>query len=235
MRTRTGRAPGTAGITARIFVRGVDIVATIRLGAAPLHRRAYKQDTGPGTLHPPLAAALAQLAAPTAGEHVLDPFCGDGTIAIETALAFPGTQVSGSDIDGGRLTNAARNAARAGVDVLLRHADASQPTDTTVDVIPPWDLSVKTTGSLAAFWGQLPHRLTNGGRIAAIADSDMDVPSTLEKHGFVMALATQIRLAGRMSHLVLAAKAGDAQPLPEELSSWREQAMAAGIVTATGF
>src|SRR5205807_1261372 len=125
-RTPAGRDAGSPGITARIFVRGGDVVATLRLGAAPLHRRAYKQNTGPGTLHPPLAAALAQLAAPAPGEHVLDPFCGDGTIAIEAALAFPDAHVDGSDIDADRLANAGRNADRAGVAVAWRRADATR-------------------------------------------------------------------------------------------------------------
>jgi 23S rRNA G2445 N2-methylase RlmL len=246
-RTPAGRAPGTASITARIFVRagdvarGSEIVATIRLGAAPLHRRAYKQDTGPGTLHPPLAAALAQLAAPKPTQHVLDPFCGDGTIAIETALAFPDAHVAGSDLDKIRLANAERNAIRAGVPVSWRRADATDTradprADHRVDAIitnPPWDLTVRTTGRLNAFWNQLPQLLADGGRIAAIADVGLDIPSTLEKRGFELTLGTQIRLAGRMSHLILAGTL--AGPLSDALSTWRQRALAAKIITPTGF
>jgi 23S rRNA G2445 N2-methylase RlmL len=238
-RTPAGRAPGQASVTARIFVRGGDvahgreIVATIRLGAAPLHRRTYKQDTGPGTLHPPLAAALAQLAAPAPTQHVLDPFCGDGTIAIETALAFPDVNVMGSDLDPTRLANAERNADRAGVPVSWRRADATEPGAVPrVDAVitnPPWDVTVRTTGRLDAFWDRLPQLLADAGRIAAIADVDLDVPSTLEKRGFELTLATRIRLAGRISHLMLTG------PLPDALSTWRQRALTAKIITPTGF
>jgi 23S rRNA G2445 N2-methylase RlmL len=235
-RTPTGRAPGTASVTARIFVRGSDVVATIRLGATPLHRRTYKQDTGPGTLHPPLAAALAQLAAPVPNQQVLDPFCGDGTIAIETALAFPEAHVAGSDLDKTRLANAERNADRAGVLVSWRQADATARTNARVDAVitnPPWDLTVRTTGRLNAFWNQLPQLLADGGRIAAIADVALDIPSTLEKRGFELTLGTQIRLAGRMSHLILAGIL--AGPLSDALSTWRQRALTAKIITPTGF
>jgi 23S rRNA G2445 N2-methylase RlmL len=238
-RTPAGRAPGPTSITARIFVRGdvahgSEIVATLRLGATPLHRRAYKQDTGPGTLHPPLAAALAQLAAPEPNQHVLDPFCGDGTIAIETALAFPDVNVTGSDLDKTRLANAERNAARAKTRAAWRRQDATAPgaDPTRVDAVitnPPWDVTVRTTGRLDAFWNQLPRLLTDGGRIVAVADVDLDVPSTLEKRGFELTLATRIRLAGRMSHLI------STGPLPDALATWRQRAVAAKIITPTGF
>src|SRR5213080_4784960 len=115
-RTDAGSA-GESDVTVRLFLRGPVAVAALRLGARPLHRRAYKQDTGPGTLHPPLAAALARLAAPAGGEHVLDPFCGDGTLAIEAALAYPDARVTGTDIDPARVANARANAQRAGVAV----------------------------------------------------------------------------------------------------------------------
>ena len=109
-RSATGRTPGEPDLTVRIFVRGQTAVAALRLGAWPLHRRTYKQDTGPGTLHPPVAAALARLADPLPGDAVLDPFCGDGTIAIETALVYPQARVIASDIDPVRVRHATRNA-----------------------------------------------------------------------------------------------------------------------------
>jgi hypothetical protein len=43
------------------------------------------------------------------------PFCGDGTIAIETALSYPDVRVTASDIDPVRLTPAGRLCLLAGV------------------------------------------------------------------------------------------------------------------------
>src|SRR2546421_2763956 len=50
-------AAGDSELTVRLFLRGTTAVAALRLAARPLHRRPYKQDTRPGTLPPPVAAA----------------------------------------------------------------------------------------------------------------------------------------------------------------------------------
>jgi len=227
-------------LTVRLFLRGSSVIAALRLGTRPLHRRAYKQDTGPGTLHPPVAAALARIARPEPGDVVLDPFCGDGTVAIETALAYPQARVVATDLDPARLANAAANARRAGVELSLAVADAGRGAAGTADVVltnPPWNLAVDAAGSLAGsldrFWTAL---LAGGGRLCAVTDAGLDVPATLDRRGFVAGLATQVRLAGRVSHLLLYGPPGNPAPaLPESLASWRAQAIANGVVTERGF
>jgi tRNA (guanine6-N2)-methyltransferase len=239
-RTAEGREPGEPDLTVRVSVRDGDVTAAIRLAAHPLHRRTWKRDTGPGTLHPPVAAALAGLAAPAAGQAVLDPFCGDGTIAIETALAYPGAEVTGHDLDPVRLENAARNAVRAGVAVTLARADAGEPGIHADAVVtnPPWNLAVDGAGTLRAglapLWRQLPALVAPAGRFVAITDATLDAPSALVGAGFGLGLAIRVRLAGRMSDVVLAAPRR-APVLPEPLRLRREQAIAASVVTAEGF
>ncbi|MFI7696349.1 RNA methyltransferase [Nonomuraea sp. NPDC049655] len=80
-----GRPP--AGATAwRVTIEGDQAVIARRAGDRPLHRRPYKTASIPGTLHPPLAAAMAQLAGLGAEGFrgvVLDPCCGAGTTLIE--------------------------------------------------------------------------------------------------------------------------------------------------------
>ena len=244
-RTDAGSA-GESDLTVRLFLRGPVAVAALRLGARPLHRRAYKQDTGPGTLHPPLAAALARLAAPAGGERVLDPFCGDGTLAIEATLAYPDARVTGTDIDPARVANARANAQRAGVAVEFAVADAGEADageadagrDARADDVraadvvltnPPWNLAVDAAGTLAGsldrFWRTVP------GRLCAVTDADLAVPEALRRQGFTTALTTRVRLAGRVSDVVLAAPPGHPAPaLPPGLATWREQAVRAGVV-----
>ncbi|MER6510448.1 RNA methyltransferase [Nonomuraea sp. NPDC001636] len=95
-----GRPP--AGATAwRVTIEGDQAVIARRAGDRPLHRRPYKTSSIPGTLHPPLAAAMAQLAglgAEDFGGVVLDPCCGAGTTLIEAhALTLtPHTGLAGS-------------------------------------------------------------------------------------------------------------------------------------------
>jgi 23S rRNA G2445 N2-methylase RlmL len=238
-RTAAGREPGEPDLTVRVAVRDGAVSAAIRLADRPLHRRAWKRDTGPGTLHPPVAAALAHLADPGPGQTVLDPFCGDGTIAIETAAAYPAAHVAGSDLDPARLANAERNAARAAVAVTLTRADAGQPIGASVDAVitnPPWNLAVDGSGSLRGglgpLWRRLP-ALVPDGRLVVVADAELDAPAALTRAGFAVGLSARIRLAGRVSDVVLAAPGRPV--LSEALRTWRERAIAAGVVTDAGF
>lgn len=238
--------------TVRLSLSGDSVEVALRLPRKPLHRRPWKLDTGPGTLHPPLAAALVQIGGDTSPLRVLDPFCGDGTIAIEAALAFPEAEILAADLDADRLRNARVNAARTTVaeHIQFVRADAGNPATGNTgpgaerfDVLvtnPPWNRSVGATGSLAdtidPFWQRLPDVLTPEGRICTVAEAELDVPARLRRMGYPVALAQSIRLAGRVSHVVLAAPPGAAEPrLPAGLELWHERAIKAGIVSPDGF
>jgi putative N6-adenine-specific DNA methylase len=51
-----------------------------------LHRRGYRREAGEAPLKENLAAGIVHLSGWQAGETLLDPMCGSGTIAIEAAL-----------------------------------------------------------------------------------------------------------------------------------------------------
>jgi 23S rRNA G2445 N2-methylase RlmL len=241
-RTEHGRAAATVDLTVRLFVRGESLTAALRLDQRPLHRRWYKQDTGPGTLHPPLAAALTRLAPPGPGGVVADPFCGDGTVAIEAALEHPHARVLASDIDPGRLSNARANAGRAGADPRLIRADAGRLPwrPGSVDVVvtnPPWSVAVSAGGvlarSLRPFWSALRGQAP---LVCLLVDAEHDAARTLPRLGYQVALAQQVRIAGRMSHVVLCAPQERPEPaLPAGLVGWYRRAQAAGVITEGGF
>jgi tRNA (guanine6-N2)-methyltransferase len=244
-RTSSGRQAGEPDLVIRVFVCGTEAVTATEVAARPLHRREYKQEAGAGTLHPPVAAALARLAHPAPASTVADPFCGDGTIAIETALSYPGARVLASDIDEVRLGHAERNAARAGISLTLRQADAARlpwPGQSIDAVItnPPWNIAVDARGlldrSLDRFWRQVPRLLVPDGRLCLIADAQLDAPRRLRQMGYQLALATQVRLAGRVSHVLLCAPPEQGLPrIPAGLADWRRRALADGVITETGF
>jgi len=81
----------------RVTVVDDRATVAVRVPARPVHRRSYKAASVPGTLHPPLAAAMLQVAGVGAGLVLLDPCCGAGTLPIEAAGA--GARVLGSDAD----------------------------------------------------------------------------------------------------------------------------------------
>jgi tRNA (guanine6-N2)-methyltransferase len=127
----------SGGLSLRVHVVGSTATVAARIARTPLHRRDYRVGTVPGSVHPPLARALALLAA----EPFVDPFCGAGTIPIEGALA--GLATSGSDIDPFAVDVARRNAVPAGVEVRFGVADAAAPGEVDCVVTnPPWGKAV---------------------------------------------------------------------------------------------
>jgi tRNA (guanine6-N2)-methyltransferase len=124
-------------VSLRAHVVGEVATIAARIARRPLHRRAYRVATVPGSVHPPLARALALLA----GMRFVDPFCGAGTIPIEGALA--GFQTRGSDIDPRAIEAARRNAASARVEVPFEVANAASLGETDLIVAnPPWGRAV---------------------------------------------------------------------------------------------
>jgi hypothetical protein len=231
-------------VTVRLFLRGTSATAALRVARRPLHRRAYKLATRPGTLHPPLAAALATIAG-ASGITVHDPFCGDGTLAIETALTWPTARVSAGDIDPVRVDNTRANAARAGVGIACCTADAADLLRTHPEVNllltnPPWDLAVTSWGklrsSLDAFWSDTATVLHDSGRLCTVTDAAPNIPNVLRQHRYAVGLATRLRLAGRIVHISLAAAPqSDPPQLPSGLARWRHRAMLDNVITEHGF
>jgi 23S rRNA G2445 N2-methylase RlmL len=131
------RVPRGGAVSLRVHVVGETATVAARVGERPLHRRAYREATVAGSVHPPLARALTLLA----GEPFVDPFCGAGTIPIEGALAR--LRTCGSDVDGRAIEAARLNATAAGVDVPFRVADATGLAGADCIVTnPPWGRSL---------------------------------------------------------------------------------------------
>lgn len=136
--------PPTQRADLRIVLDGSRAILGVRPFSAPLHRRDWRTRTVPGSLHPPVAAAVARLAAIRPGDLVLDPFCGAGTVLLEAAGVQPSARYIGIDRDAAALTAARENAAaRPGID--WRHGDAGRLAQFagTADRIvtnPPWGL-----------------------------------------------------------------------------------------------
>lgn len=59
----------------------------IRVSEKPLYKRSYKTAHLPGSLNPPVAAFMVALAKLSAGDTLIDPVAGNGTIAIEATRA----------------------------------------------------------------------------------------------------------------------------------------------------
>jgi 23S rRNA G2445 N2-methylase RlmL len=232
-------------LSVRVFINADTAVIAIRLAADPLHRRPYKQDASRGTLHPPMAAVLARLLSVNPHETVLDPFCGDGTIPIAIAGITPSADIRGSDLDPARIQNAVANAARASADISFSVMDAGRldPDDRTVDALvsnPPWNLTVDATGllkdGLGPFWAEAARVVSPAGRMGIIVDAELGVSDELRRLGYQVSLVQRVRLAGRLSEIVLCVPPGRPRwALPDQMVRWRREALAAGLATDSGF
>ncbi|MBB5084517.1 TRM11 family SAM-dependent methyltransferase [Nonomuraea endophytica] len=190
---RDGRVPPAGAASWRVTVEGERAVIALRAGARPLHRRAYKVRSVPGTLHPPLAAAMAYLAEPKG--LVIDPCCGAGTTLIEAAALAPEARTLGFDRSGEAIAAAAVNGPR----LAWVRADAGRvplPSGSVDRVLvnPPWQRQVRLAGSGHRLWTELRRVLADGGRVVALVP---EVP-----RGWAVQERVDISLFGR--HPILA-------------------------------
>lgn len=108
-----GVAPPGGCVAWRVTIEDDRAVIAVRVADRPLHRRAYKTASIRGTLHPPVAAAMAALARLDGVRTILDPCCGAGTTLIEAAALAPGARLLGLDHDPHAIAAARSNAYRA--------------------------------------------------------------------------------------------------------------------------
>ncbi|MEW2401197.1 methyltransferase domain-containing protein [Streptomyces sp. NPDC046862] len=165
--------PGHSGW--RLTLDGTHATLLLRLGRRPAHRRDYKNATIAGTLHPPVAAAMAQAAELLPGQRVLDPCCGAGTLLIEAHHTVPGTTLLGFDLDPAARRAARQNAGPLPVTVERGDAGALPVADRSIDRVlcnPPWGEQVDAGGRLAGhperWWHELARVLADEGRAVVL-------------------------------------------------------------------
>jgi 23S rRNA G2445 N2-methylase RlmL len=170
---RAGARPPAESLSWRVTVVDDRATVALRIPARPLHRRPYKAVSVPGTLHPPLAAAMLRVAEIGAGDVLLDPCCGAGTLPIEAAGI--GARASGSDADPAAVAASVANGRGAAVSWSVADAGALPTRDGTVDLVavnPPWARQVGPRGRLAVdparLWHEARRVLAAGGRIVAL-------------------------------------------------------------------
>ncbi|MEW1842270.1 RNA methyltransferase [Nonomuraea angiospora] len=209
---RDGARPPREAMSWRVTIEGDRALIALRLAERPLHRRAYKTDSIRGTLHPPVAAAMAALARLGGAGTVLDPCCGAGTTLIEARALAPGARLLGFDHDPAALRAATANA-RAGGDSGASGGAAAfgwgvadggriPVAGGSVDrvlVNPPWGRQVPPRGLLARdlgpLWREVRRVLTGDGLAVALVHDGIP-------RGFALEEAVRVSLSGR--HPVIA-------------------------------
>jgi tRNA (guanine6-N2)-methyltransferase len=218
-----GKLPPHTGLSLRIHLADSQATVAVRIGPHPLHRRRYRVSTRPGSLHPPVARALAFLAGLRPTQRLVDPFCGAGTIPIEAELACRDLDAAGFDLDDGAVTTARANGAAAGVRASFLRADATALPlhDAAVDRVPtnpPWGSAATPAGALASApglaWRELARVLKPDGRSVVLLPPDTREPADA---GLEVTLTNRIRVAGALADAcVLTPRGGKGRELDAE-------------------
>lgn len=195
----------------RIHIRDGAAVLALRIAPKALHRRDYKQDSRPGSLHPPLARAMAILADLRPRHVVLDPFCGAGTILVEAFRVEPEAILIGSDCDAAAIEAANSNANRAMARVELKLADAgslSLEAGSVHRVITnlPWGRAVAPKGSLShsfqGFFDEMERVCSPCRKIILLVDAEHE--SKIREQGYLLAnSAFRVRVFGRWATVAM--------------------------------
>ncbi|MBF8193853.1 RNA methyltransferase [Nonomuraea sp. K274] len=222
---RDGGRPPHDAMSWRVTIEGDRAIIALRVAGRPLHRRPYKTASIRGTLHPPLAAAMAELARLDGASTVLDPCCGAGTTLIEAHALAPGVRLLGFDHDPAALAAATSNAYAArtalaeGVEV--RGSEGRSPfawavadagripvADGCADrvlVNPPWGRQVPPTGLLAGdsglLWREVRRVLAGDGLAVALVHDGIP-------RGFAVTETVRVSLSGRHPQIAVLRKRG---------------------------
>lgn len=165
---RGGAKPPPGTVDWRVTVDASGVHIGLRGTRPPLHRRPWKVASVPGSLHPPVAAAMSRLAGVRAGDVVVDPCAGAGTLLAE---APPDAFRAGSDRAG--VAAARMNTSN----VALFTADTRRlpyPTGSVDHVLtnPPWGRQVVAHGTFAGFAREWRRVLRPGGRLTYLGPWD---------------------------------------------------------------
>jgi 23S rRNA G2445 N2-methylase RlmL len=130
-----------AAVEVWLTIDGATAVCGLRLSDQTMRHRTYKHEHLPASLRPTVAAAMVRLGAARAGQVVLDPMCGAGTILAEQ-LALGKFQALGGDRELTAVRAASTNLRRLGLVFLARWDAARLPLpDQSIDRIlsnPPF-------------------------------------------------------------------------------------------------
>ncbi|MFI7615202.1 RNA methyltransferase [Nonomuraea terrae] len=208
---RGGGRPPSGAMAWRVTIEGDRAVIAVRPGDRPLHRRPYKTASVRGTLHPPLAAAMARLARLEKIRTVVDPCCGAGTTLIEARPFAQGADVrlAGFDHDRAAVTAASANARAAAESPGGENATGRPFAWTVADggripvadggadrvlVNPPWGRQVPPrgllTGDLRPLWREVRRVLAADGLAVALVHDEIP-------RGFTVEDVVEVSLSGQ--------------------------------------
>lgn len=172
----------------------------------PLHRRSWRSIRYSGQLHTPVAAGMVRALSPKPDRTIIDPFCGSGTLLIETAIQYPDSTLLGFDIKREAIEVAQQSAVLAGVTLKLEVGDSFEAIQTgnSFHLIsnPPWDEKHQISGgNRERFVKGLGDLVTQSASAVLLMPEDLanEVRRKVEKR---FKLVAQTRIRGKLAVMV---------------------------------
>jgi tRNA (guanine6-N2)-methyltransferase len=198
-------APWKAGeLRVRIHIEDDEAFFGIGLQDKPLHRRPWKVSSYTAQLHPPLAAAMAIIAKDLEPTKIIDPFCGSGTILIESSLQNSSIKHTGFDISKEAIDIAIENAALARTHIEFHQDDFynhyTNAGDYCIVSNPPWgEKHSIEAGKENVFFEKLVAEISQSrGAVLLIPD---ELADKLTGIAFTKVLQTRVR--GKLASVIV--------------------------------
>lgn len=203
-----------------VYPEKVGSSVELRPRVSPDPRFLYRADDVPAATHPPLAAAMAQLAGVAANEVVWDPFCGSALELIERARLGPVEALIASDLDAKATEVAQQNLEKAGCSAgsvtvqtcdfrKHRHIEGIKPREVSLIITnPPLGRRVRVAdmqGLFEAIFEVASLYLAPGGRLVILNPLKFESPdplfklesrSVVDAGGFDVRLEKWVKAAG---------------------------------------
>jgi tRNA G10 N-methylase Trm11 len=211
-----------AAIEIWLTIQGRQAVCGLRLSDATMRHRTYKSEHRPASLRPTVAAAMVRLAGASAGQLVMDPMCGAGTLLAEQIQLAQRRRageitVLGGDADADAVRASAVNLRRAGPGWRLTRWDARRLplAAESIDRVvcnPPFGVQMGEPSAVRPLYRALAVELNRvlraGGRaVVLVGDAALWHPAAAAV-GWRSARRLRVRILGQ----------------PAEMSVWRKPA-----------
>ncbi|MEM4285860.1 MAG: THUMP domain-containing protein [Candidatus Nitrosocaldus sp.] len=205
-------------VEVRVDVVGEQCIVGVALTRESLHKRGYRVFDHPAALKASIAYAMLRLAEPRAGNILVDPMCGSGTIPIEAALAMPtlNLELYGFDVNTIYIDGAKANAESAGVGRLIkfmcydcRMLDRIVTPDRIV-TNPPYGIRMEPSIGLRNLYmgfAKASYRaMVDGGRIVVITLKHGLMKSMLTSSGFNIIKSIPVMHGDLWTHIIVGEK-----------------------------
>ena len=205
-------------VEVRVDVVGEQCIVGIALTKESLHKRGYRVFDHPAALKASIAYAMLRLAEPRAGNILVDPMCGSGTIPIEAALSMSmlNLELYGFDVNTIYIDGAKANAESAGVGKCIRFMcydcrilDRLVTPDRIV-TNPPYGIRMEPSIGLRRLYMEFAkasyRAMVDGGRIVVITLKHGMMKIMLSSSGFNVSKSIPVMHGDLWAHIIVGEK-----------------------------